>query len=243
MASSGGGRERRRWPRSPLSGDVVGRIYTEQAAPFLDLSEGGALVEVPCALRPGSIYSLRVAIGPATVLMLKASVVRSYVQRLESAGKGETVARYQVALQFVDLRPADRELLRRRIAGEAISGPGLTQAAHETEGVPPVERRDSMRVDLERAVAGEVGLTLESRVLMLSPGGMTLRMPFRPELGSEMTCTLDVGGVPAQVKGVVRDAYQATPENERLDFIVGLEFIDVRSETRMLIETYLARKG
>ena len=243
MASSGGGRERRRWPRSPLTGDVVGRIYTEQAAPFLDLSEGGALVEVPCALRPGSIYSLRLAIGPGTVLMLKASVVRSYVQRLENAGEGETLVRYQAALQFVDLRPADRELLRRRIAGEAISGPGLGDPAraHENE-LPVVERRDSMRVDLEKTVAGEVGLTLESRVLMLSPGGMELRMPFRPEIGSEMTCTLDVDGVPAQVRGVVRDAYQAPAETERVDFIVGLEFIDVRQTTQSLIETYLAKK-
>jgi hypothetical protein len=111
------------------------------------------------------------------------------------------------------------------------------------EGAPPVERRDSMRVDLERAVAGEVGLTLESRVLMLSPGGMTIRMPFRPELGSEMTCALDVGGVTAQIRGVVRDAFEAPPEKERLDFIVGLEFIDVRSETRVLIEAYLAKKA
>jgi hypothetical protein len=171
------------------------------------------------------------------MLMLKASVVRSYVQRLESAGKGETLVRYQAALQFVDLRPADRELLRRRIAGESITGPGTTDTT------VPVERRDSMRVDLDKGVAGEVGLTLESRVLMLSPGGMEIRMPFRPELGSEMSCTLDVGGVPAQVRGIVRDAHQATPDTERLDFIVGLEFIDMRSETRTMIEAYLAKKG
>lgn len=245
MASGGGGRERRRWPRSPLSGDVVGRIYTEHAAPFLDLSEGGALVEVPCALRPGSVYSVRLAIGPGTVLMLKATVVRSYVQRLENAGEGETLVRYQAALQFVDLRPADQELLRRRIAGEAplFAAAGLTDTGQTTGREPPLERRDSMRVDLEGAVAGEVGLHLESRVLILSPGGMTIRMPFRPELGSSMTCTLDVDGVPAQVRGVVRDAHQATPENERLDFIVGLEFIDVQEETRRLIEAYLEQKA
>jgi hypothetical protein len=109
--------------------------------------------------------------------------------------------------------------------------------------VPAVERRDSTRVDLDKGVAGEVGLTLESRVLMLSPGGMEIRMPFRPELGSEMTCTLDVGGVAAQVRGIVRDAHEAAPENERVDFIVGLEFIDVRNETRMMIEAYLAKKA
>lgn len=245
MASGGGGgRERRRWPRSSLSGEVVGRIYTEHAAPFLDLSEGGALVEVPCVLRPGSVYSVRLAIRPGTVLMLKATVVRSYVQRLENAGEGETVVRYQAALQFVDLRPADQELLRRRIAGEApLAAAGLTETGPAGDGEPPLERRDSMRVGLEGAVAGEVGLHLESRVLMLSPGGMTIRMPFRPEIGSTVTCTLDVDGVPAQVSGIVRDAHPSTPGNEPPDYDAGLEFIDIRHETRTLIERYLARKG
>ena len=36
MATERGGRERRRWPRAPLRGKVVGQIYTEQAAPIVD---------------------------------------------------------------------------------------------------------------------------------------------------------------------------------------------------------------
>lgn len=244
MTSDSGGRERRRWPRSPLGGEVVGQIYTEHAAPILDLSEGGALLEVPCALRPRSVYSVRLVIGPGTVLMLKASVVRSYVHHFENAGKGETRIRYQAALQFVDLRAADQELLRRRIAGETpLFAAGPTDTGQTTDGEPPVERRDFMRVELEGALAGEVGLHLESRVLMLSPGGMTVRMPFSPELGSIVTCTLDVDGVPALVRGIVRDTHQEAPESERLDFIVGLEFIDVQEEARMLIEAYLDRKA
>lgn len=244
MASDSGGRERRRWRRAPLGGEVVGRIYTEHAAPILDLSEGGALIEVPCALRPRSVYSVRLVMGPGTVLMLKASVVRSYVHHFEDAGKGETRVRYQAALQFVDLRAADQELLRRRIAGEALlCAADLTDTSQATDGEPPVERRDFMRVDLEGALAGEVGLNLESRVLMLSPGGMTIRMPFSPELGSIMTCTLDVDGVPAQVRGIVRDTHHEAPASERLDFIVGLEFIEIQEEARMLIVAYLDRKA
>lgn len=242
MTSDGGGRERRRWPRASLRGEIVGRIYTEHAAPILDLSEGGALVEVPCVLRPRSVYSVRLAIGPGTVLMLKAAVVRSYVHRFESAGKGETQVRYQAALQFVDLRPADQELLRRRTSGEApLFTAALTEAGQAAEGEPPVERRDSMRVDFEGALAGEVGLHLESRVLILTPGGMMVRMPFRPELGSTVTCTLDFDGAPTQMRGIVRDAHQEVPAGERLDFIVGLEFIDVQEEARMRIASYLDR--
>ena len=244
MTSDGGGRERRRWPRALLGGEVVGKIYTEHAAPFLDLSEGGALVEVPCALRPRSLYSVRLVIGPGIVLMLKATVVRSYVHHFENAGEGETRVRYQAALQFVDLRAADQELLRRCIAGQApLLAAGPADTVLTAGGEPPVERRDFMRFDLEGAVAGEVGLHLESRVLMLSPGGMTMRMPFSPDLGSIVTCTLDVDGIPTQVRGIVRDARPETPESERLDFIVGLEFVDVPDETRGLIAAYLDRKA
>ena len=186
MTKEGSGRDRRRWPRAPLRGQVVGQIYTEHAAPIVDLSEGGALLEVPCALRPRSVYSVRLALGPGTVLMLKANVVRSYVHRVESAGEG-------------------------------------------------------LRVDLARTVASEVGLHLESRVLMLSPGGMTVRMPFRPQLDSTVTCTLDIDGVPSLLRGIVRDTHQDVTENDQLDFVVGVEFIDLSDEARASIEAYVPR--
>src|SRR5207244_4689161 len=173
-----------------------GQIYTEHAAPIVDLSEGGALLEVPCALRPRSVYSVRLALGPGTVLMLKASVVRSYVHRVESAGEGETQIRYQVALQFVDLRPSDQELLRQRLASEATPEvAGLTETPPVGSDRTSVERRASRRADLARPVAGEAGLHLESRVLMLSPGGMTVRVPFRPQIDSAVTCRHDIAGV------------------------------------------------
>jgi hypothetical protein len=190
------------------------------------------------------LYSVRLVIGPGTVLMLKATVVRSYVHHFENAGEGETRVRYQAALQFVDLRAADQELLRRCIAGQApLLAAGPADIGQTADGEPPVERRDFMRFDLEGAVAGEVGLHLESRVLMLSPGGMTMRMPFSPELGSIVTCTLDVDGVPARVRGIVRDTQEEAPDSARLDFVVGLEFVEVQEAARMLIEAYLHRQA
>jgi hypothetical protein len=58
-----------------------------------------------------------------------------------------------------------------------------------------------------------------------------------------VTCKLDVDGVPALVRGIVRDTQPAKPESERLDFIVGLEFVDIQEETRALIADYLRRKS
>ena len=90
-------------------------------------------------------------------------------------------------------------------------------------------------------MAGEVGLHLESRVLMLSPGGMTVRMPFRPQIDSTVTCTLDIAGVPSLLRGVVRDTHQDVTENDQSDFVVGVEFIDLSDEARASIEAYVAR--
>lgn len=242
--TGGGGRERRRWPRAPLRGEIVGQIYTEHAAPILDLSEGGALVEVPCALRPSSVYAVRLMIAQGVVLTLKATVVRSYVHRFESAGKGETLVRYQAALQFVDVGAPDQELLRRRIAEAApLVAAGLMETGPPPDdGTPAVERRDFVRAEIEGALAGRVGLHLEMRILALSPGGMTARMPFRPEIGSTLGSVLEIDGGLIQVRSIVRDAYpHSQPESERLEFVVGLEFVDLDEKARMLIEGYVAR--
>ena len=242
LSMTGDGRERRRWPRAPLRGQVVGQIYTEHAAPILDLSEGGALLEVPCALRPRSVYSVRLLIGGETVLTLKASVVRSYVHRVDSSGKGETQIRYHAALQFVDLAPSDHELLRKRIATEVRpEAAALTEAPPSGDVETPAERRDALRVALERKLSGEVGLHLPSRVLMLSPGGMTIRMPFRPEIGSTVGCALDLGGTRLELRGIVRDTQADTEPNA--DFVIGVEFIDLPEDGRKAISTYLEKLG
>ena len=241
--TGGGGRERRRWPRAPLRGELVGQIYTEHAAPILDLSEGGALVEVPCVLRPRTDYSVRLMISPGVVMTLKATVIRSYVHRFENAGKGETRVRYQAALQFVNLTSADQERLRKRIAESApLVAAGLMETGQTAAPEVPVERRDSVRAGIEGKLAGRVGLHIETHVMALSPGGMTARMAYRPEIGSSLGSVLDIDGGQIQVRSIVRDAYQDTTAGaDRSEFVVGLEFVDLDEKSRSLIEAYLAK--
>jgi len=124
MADDSDGEDRRRWDRVPLHGEVLGRIYTEAAAPILDLSEGGALVEVPCVLRPRSLYTLRLTLDDGRVLALKASVVRSYVHELEAVTAGEARVRYRAAMHFAEMSDEDRALLERIPASAARKGEG-----------------------------------------------------------------------------------------------------------------------
>lgn len=112
-----GGRERRKRPRVSVQGEVLGRIHTSSSAPILDLSETGALLEVSSVLRPGSIYAVRLPVGPDSVLSLRGRVVRSYVHGFRPQKGGETLVRYRAALEFVETTPQDRALLRGHLDG------------------------------------------------------------------------------------------------------------------------------
>jgi len=148
--------DRRRWPRVPVLGQAHGRIYTEAAAPILDLSEGGALLDVPCALRPRSLHSLRLALEDGQVVSLMASVVRSHAHLIEPIGSGESRVRYRAAVQFVGISDTTRELLRQRVGGAPPEGV-----------VAPVPGAASLDLPVATVVAGPplegVGITQEPR--------------------------------------------------------------------------------
>jgi hypothetical protein len=108
-------RERRARSRLALSGEIVARMQNGATVPVVDLSPAGALIEVHSALRPGHVIPLRLHLGreEATV---QAQVVRSFIHRFDNQPGGETTVLYRVAVEFVDLRAADRAALERRLS-------------------------------------------------------------------------------------------------------------------------------
>ena len=113
--AAGGGAERRRRPRVAVRGEVMGRIHTVASAPFVDLSETGALLEVNCALKPRAFYTLRFGIPGGPELTLKTRVVRSFVQGFQPGPLGESAVVYRTAVEFVDVTPQDRAILERHL--------------------------------------------------------------------------------------------------------------------------------
>ena len=115
MAEEWDGRERRKYPRVPLKGEVKGKIHTVSATPVVDLSVEGALLEVPCVLEPKTLYTLRLAVGPTGQLEVKGKVIRSYVHGFERNERGETVIKYRAALQFQAIGDAQKETLHKTV--------------------------------------------------------------------------------------------------------------------------------
>ena len=108
--------ERRKQLRVPAKGGVRGKIHTAASVPVLDLSMSGALLEVPCTLKVGEIYTLRLAIRP-DVLAIKSKVVRSYVHGFDKNERGEMVIKYRAAIQFLDLSDKYQTLIGSYIRG------------------------------------------------------------------------------------------------------------------------------
>lgn len=108
-----------------LDGEVQSRIHTVAAAPVINISVSGALLEVPCTLRVGALYTLRLALRTDQILELKGKVVRSYVHGFAKNEKGETVIKYRAAVQFHGVPDAHRASLERFVQD---AGPTRLQA-------------------------------------------------------------------------------------------------------------------
>ena len=115
----GSGAERRRHPRVPVHGEVMGSIHTVASAPFVDLSLNGALLEANCALKPNSFYRRRFVLPVGRELVLKTRVVRSAIHEFRPGPKGEKELVYRTAVEFIDVPDADREALEAHLGSGA----------------------------------------------------------------------------------------------------------------------------
>jgi len=104
-------KDRRLRTRVAVHGEVLGKIDGTSAAPVVNLSETGALVEVECVLRPGTVQMLRLPRRGSGELTLRCRVVRSFIHGFDDAGE-ESVVRYRAALEFIGLSDEERAAVR-----------------------------------------------------------------------------------------------------------------------------------
>ena len=128
--ASPGSKDRRVRARVAVHGDVLGKIHATNAAPIVNLSETGALVEVECVLRPGTVQMLRLPLRGSGELTVRCRVVRSFIYGFDRAAGEESVVRYRAALEFVGLSDEERAALRAQLEG----GPGVKRDDAEPDG-------------------------------------------------------------------------------------------------------------
>jgi PilZ domain len=112
-----GMKDRRKRPRVSLNGEIQGRIHTVAAAPVLNLSEDGALLEVACSLRVGTFYMLRLQLARDAELLVRSRIVRSAVHGFEIKAGGESLVKYRTAVEFVDITGPQKKALQKYLTG------------------------------------------------------------------------------------------------------------------------------
>ena len=122
-------RDRRVRARVAVHGDVLGKIHATSPAPVVNLSETGALVEVDCVLRPGTVQMLRLPLPGAGDLTLRCRVVRSFIHGFDRAPGEDGLVRYRAALEFVGLTDEERTALRTQVERAANASHGDTELA------------------------------------------------------------------------------------------------------------------
>jgi PilZ domain len=122
-------RDRRVRARVAVHGDVLGKIHATSPAPIVNLSETGALVEVDCVLRPGTVQMLRLPLPGAGDLTLRCRVVRSFIHGFDRAPGEDSLVRYRAALEFVGLTDEERTALRAQVERAANASRDDTELA------------------------------------------------------------------------------------------------------------------
>ena len=87
-----------------------GRIAPHHTASFLNISQGGALIEHWHPVRPGSLLFLSIVVDEREV-RLKCRVVWTEVQSFEVWPTGKKEHVYRTGLQFLGLSAKSRELI------------------------------------------------------------------------------------------------------------------------------------
>ncbi|MFQ5792837.1 MAG: PilZ domain-containing protein, partial [Acidobacteriota bacterium] len=105
------GRERRKYPRVAFEGEIAAKIHSVSASP-IDLSATGVLLEVTRPLTANAVYTLRLDLSPREQLVLKGRVVRNYVHEFDRSGKGDTLVRYRVAIEFETLAHREQAVIQ-----------------------------------------------------------------------------------------------------------------------------------
>jgi hypothetical protein len=139
------GSNRRREPRLRLASEVIATVQTSFTATVLDLSIGGAQLDIAYSLKPGGPCALGLPHGDEDFLKVQGRVVRSTLSALKPSRSGEPVAHYRAAIEFVDLSDEQRTVIEELLLHFEGSIHGELDAEVDSDQLPA----DAPVVELE----------------------------------------------------------------------------------------------
>jgi hypothetical protein len=103
------------------------------------------------------------------------------------------------------------------------------------------ERRSAVRLRA-RGIQGDLFLDLDYEVRFVSTGGMMVRLPLAPEIGSAHAFSLDFGGRELDLRGVVRNFQAVVAEDGLPAYDVGIEFESLTDMDRSFLADFVTSR-
>lgn len=104
------------------------------------------------------------------------------------------------------------------------------------------DRRGFQRIETEGDLPGQLSLSMDSRVLELSVGGMLIELAVPLAVGSKHRFTLDVEREEFELRGVVRNC-KPLPEGQTPSaYRIGIQFDGLGERQQHLLERVVAQK-
>jgi hypothetical protein len=209
--------DRRRGARFEIVGTLSGTLETWQRFKLLDLGAGGALLESPTPLLPGSRVNGRVAICG------QLRDVRAIVRRVESEG---TQQRYRVAIEW----------------GQPLSENDMLLTAHQVPGRrelprPGADRRRVMRVAPPSPAEIQWPAWATINLLDISTTGVLFTSPIALAPGEKGHLRLRLGDRSFNAEVEIR---RGTPDGARgASYKVGASFVTLDEVSRFTLDEFL----
>jgi hypothetical protein len=212
--------DRRTRPRFDVLGSLPGQLEVWRTFDVYNLGSGGALVEGPLPLTPGTPVSGRLSVG-AEQCRLRAQVIHA---------AGAVPGRCRLGLQLLDESGPIADLIG-----------GLDAHADEATIVVGLEERDrrrSVRIFSPEASEIELSISVMTTVIDLSAAGILLssRVPLEPGVSAKLTMRF---GAENFSGGIEVRRIAATGSG---DCHVGAAFLPLDESSRRSLESLLAPK-
>lgn len=232
-------KERRKYPRVSLEGDLPARVLTPGTVP-VDLSATGILLESPRPLTAKAVNTLRLELAPNRQLLIRGRVVRNYVYQLDRSAAGATSVKYRAAIEFLSLTDDDQRMLQSYI--NRIESKVKASLDTEDRVYDGPDRRRVNRIEAATGLTGQVALLLDFQMLQLSAGGMMVRLAAPLTMGSHHLFNITIDDKVLELQGLILDCTPMPSPREIPSYRAIVQFHDIQDDQRDLLQNFVGRR-
>ena len=104
-------------------------------------------------------------------------------------------------------------------------------------------RRATERVRTEGRLPSQLVFDVDTDIVQISIGGMTVKAPMPLEIGSEHRFTLGIDGERLEVSGVVRHCVPVSTDEAPSAYRVGVEYSKLTESQKEVLEAFVRKNS